>query len=301
MVLLLWQFGNTAERVRGLCVAYVLGAGVCALLTIYEFTQSADGPYQRWAPEGFNPNNAALIMNLAIPLAWFLLVQSERRLERIAFLIVVVASVAAVILTGSRTGAIVLVVAMTYIFVGAEGKRAKIAAFVIIALTIGFTAQSAPVEIKGRLATIVLAISEGSMANRTTVWQLGLQEWVQVPFQGFGLASFSTVTAETFWGASAHNTFVSITVEQGLIGLLLFLLMIGVILWAIWRLPWATRALVLALFVMLALGLSTITWEMRKQFWLLLSILLMLGRAGIVGRLTPAHPASNRNEVFTLR
>jgi O-antigen ligase len=107
-----------------------------------------------------------------------------------------------------------------------------------------------------------------------TIWRQGLVAFTERPWLGGGVNTFRLVNS---LGKVAHNTFLSVLVEVGLIGFLLFGLMLGTVVWQAWRQPrWEAR-LWLAMLATWVIGASTLTWEYRKPTWLLLSLVIVSG------------------------
>jgi O-antigen ligase len=71
----------------------------------------------------------------------------------------------------------------------------------------------------------------------------------------------------------AHNTFLSVLVEQGVIGLALFLGSLVVLMLPAFRLPALEKMFWLSFFATWVVGASTLSYEDRKLPWLLFGIL----------------------------
>jgi O-antigen ligase len=92
------------------------------------------------------------------------------------------------------------------------------------------------------------------------------------PLLGVGSGSLGT---DSLLGTVAHNTFLSVLAELGLIGLSFFVVILAIVVhqaanqpkWLSWL--WLT---VLAIWV---IGVFTLTWEYRKTTWLFLSLIVI--------------------------
>lgn len=101
------------------------------------------------------------------------------------------------------------------------------------------------------------------------------------PLIGYGTASFKhAITPELGYMAQvAHNSYLSVLVEEGLIGLLLFLSMIGMVFLDAFRLPRIERRFALVLLATLFVAMLPLTWEDEKPVWLLMAALVGLSHA----------------------
>ena len=66
---------------------------------------------------------------------------------------------------------------------------------------------------------------------------------------------------------------VAILVEDGVIGLFLFLAMVAAAITSLRRLPLLQRQFGIVLLLALAVGSLSLEWEARKQFWFVLGVL----------------------------
>ncbi|HVD33697.1 MAG TPA: hypothetical protein VNC19_08985, partial [Gemmatimonadales bacterium] len=73
--------------------------------------------------------------------------------------------------------------------------------------------------------------------------------------------------------------FVSVLVEEGLVGFLLYLSMLIAVFRAILRLPPLERRFGLVVFATLIVAMLPLTWEDRKVVWVILASLLGLAQA----------------------
>lgn len=214
----------------------------------------------------------------------------------------------AFLLTGSRGGLVGLAVALVVAVVVADRwrPRAVVAATVVAAVTAAFFAFYAPDDIRDR----VLAATNGesrSQEGRDTIWVVALRMAEDRPVAGVGLASFDDEavsyavepgrtfrTDEVIDNVSvAHNTYLQIWAELGLVGLALFLAVVAFSLSSAFRaalifkrqgdltMEVLARALLVALMGVLAADFF-ISQHFSKVLWLLLGLgpaLLGLARA----------------------
>ena len=86
----------------------------------------------------------------------------------------------------------------------------------------------------------------------------------------------------------AHNSFLSVLTETGIIGFSLFSVLLGMLGFYVYRLPELERRFWTVTLATWTIGVSTLTWEHRKPTWLLFGLILVRGADGWRG------PASRR-------
>src|SRR5262249_31402327 len=110
----LWLILQLVESARDAHVvlgAYVLGAVAAASYTIHEYRSGVSFANSgRYTAANADPNELALAMALAIPIAWYLGFTVSTRLLRIGFRASLMVLLAGIALTGSRGGVIATLV-----------------------------------------------------------------------------------------------------------------------------------------------------------------------------------------------
>lgn len=81
-------------------------------------------------------------------------------------------------------------------------------------------------------STLTLA----SFNNRMPLWELAGRRLIERPALGWGLGSTRVLFLEAWGGGGAHNAFINVAVETGLVGLALWLSFVGAIGVGVWRL-----------------------------------------------------------------
>ena len=112
-----------------------------------------------------------------------------------------------------------------------------------------------------------------TIGDRAAIWRAGMKILELGPLVGIGAGGFArAVAGEVHQGAFAHNTPLSITIELGAVGLLLFGLAIALVLRGVRRSGGNEKGLVWALLLAWCVGTATLSWEFRKPTWFILLV-----------------------------
>jgi O-antigen ligase len=274
MTWLVWQFCRTARQQRTLMSAYVAGAVIAALATIVRYSEGVQTYWQRYAAPGFDPNDLGVTVAIAVPIALYLSHWARW---------VVVIICAAILLTASRTALIATFAGFTIVLWTWRGAThmTRWSGVALAGLTVLGAVSLAPKESRARIATTTTEITRGTLHKRTTIWKAGLRSLKQYPLQGAGAGAYPD-SVEPYIGVPpragheyvAHNTFLSVLVETGAVGLSIYALMLLAMAAFVWVMPWREAALWFVVLVVWAIGASTLTWEHRKPTWLIAGLVM---------------------------
>lgn len=291
-------YAAVTERRAALAVyiafcAAAAGAIVIGLVAPTEDLDSVDRLHTAF----FDPNELAFTLVAAIALGGGLIVALRRPEARIAATAGVALAALGLVLTVSRGGLIALGVALVaaIVFGGRWRGRLALAGLMLIAATVVYFSTVAPNSARER----VTEISQGQirLEGRTTIWTVGWRQVKQNPVAGVGAGNFKTTAREYLRqpGAIAttleiirtpkvaHNIYLEILAELGIIGFLLFGAVILFCLRCAFLAARAyaargdpageamSRAALVAAIGMLAAGFF-ISQEYDKQLWLVLAL-----------------------------
>jgi O-antigen ligase len=255
--------------------AWLAGSWMLAILTITSFVSlnAAGGEQSRFAPAGQDPNDVARYLAFGIPIAAILLGRTASRRGRLLLLAYLPVGFAGVLLTASRSGLLVAVVALAGCGVAAVRRHTKwavvSASSVVLAATLILFA--APSGTLNRLSSTAELWQSGDLNQRVNIWSAGWRAFVAAPLIGHGAGSFATA-AELAPEDTAHNTVLSILVEGGLVGLALAMAVVGISLRAIAGTRGQLRfGLAMLMMVWAVSSLAGTVWESRLT-WLLFGI-----------------------------
>jgi O-antigen ligase len=179
-----------------------------------------------------NRNAFAMYVNIALVCAYLLHQSVRGPLEKMMLAMSIPVLFLALALTFSRAGLIVLGVAMALVFAKAARERRfqiLIASSVLIILIAVFL----PAAFWSRAGSIVPSIQrqENSFGLRVGLWKAGIRMVADHPISGVGPGNFRVALPRYGRGAilgarlGAHNSYVSVAAEMGIVGLTLFLLL----------------------------------------------------------------------------
>jgi O-antigen ligase len=277
---IIWELAPTRQRALGLLAAYVFGAYVAALNTIMVFRTEA-GLERRFSAEGFDPNDLAMTLVLALPMAWYLSTTYHRPILRWICRGYLPVGLFAIVLTGSRGGMVAgLVGLMVVPFTMTRLSPAKLAAAALtLAISGALAVAYTPQTIIQRLSSTQGQIESGTMGGRTTIWMAGAKAFIQKPITGYGSGSFAPAIRPILgYPRVSHNSYLTVLVEQGLVGFLLYIGMFFAVFFSALRLPLLERRFTLILLATLAVAMLPLAWEDQKAAWFTLAAVLALAQ-----------------------
>jgi O-antigen ligase len=253
---------------------------------------------------GLGLNMAARMVGLNLLLAVVLFQLERRSLARLALVGIAVLSGISSILALSRgnwygvivsTAAFAFVVSMKKGFISTVKQGLLVAAVGSIALYAASTFMLSDYGMAklGERFESAYTFSDGA-SGRFGIWRTVMLPFLDRPLVGHGFNSFKLLNE---WkNAGAHNAFVWIAVESGLVGVALFLVILGSVALVLWRklrerdansvvLGWGVGLLV---FLVTVSGVDTSV--NRKYLWFVLGIITLL--AHHYGR----HPGATGQE-----
>jgi O-antigen ligase len=294
LVLVFIVYGAIREpkHARWLVRGYVAGAVLSALVGLV-VAAPAEGDATRLSGGIGDPNELALVLVPGLALAFFAIPGASGELERWLLIASAGAMALALFETGSRGGLIALAAsfAAALIFGGSRRPHVLAGLLTFAALGIAYFALAAPPEVTGR----VLHFTAGGGSGRTDLWAIARQVARDHPVVGVGIGNFEDVEpayASRTTNLPAvdlivdnphvvHNSYLELLAETGVVGLALFVALVGAALALAWRavraftrsgetdLELIGRGLLVGLVGMLAASIF-LSAEYEKQLWLLL-------------------------------
>lgn len=289
LLLMMWELFTTQRAVELALQAYVLGGFVSVALILLNYLDDKPSYYLRYGPPGADVDGAALILALGMPAALHLAADRTSELSRHAVLRVVnfayvPAAVFGIVLTGTR-GAVVasiptLVYSVVVLMRGGPLRRALGAAAVVVAVLL--TVQYAPTASLDRIESASSELSSsGDLNGRVEIWNESLAAFVRRPVGGVG---HDAHRAAISIGKVAHNTPLSILVETGVVGAVLFLGVAASTIHWLRRVPRGSSWYWWTQLAVVFLGSLSLSVEDRKAIWFFIGACVASGSASVAAR-----------------
>jgi len=168
-------------------------------------------------------NAFAMFFVTALPFVYYLGLYYKKRILRYGLWLVIPFAWHAIFLTGSRGGLVAL--AVTILMIAFRSPK-RIVGCLLIPMFVGAFMWQAGDIMKTRALTIMDYTEEASAANRIEAWNAAVSMIKKHPVTGVGLASFGAAFPyhSKKEPREAHNTFLQITAEAGVISGLMYVL-----------------------------------------------------------------------------
>jgi len=282
LVYIIWDMYLTPERLKAGMQSYVLGAYVSTGSTLYNYfsgvsVYTTNGYYDRYAASNFDANELSLILALGVPLAWHLATSKKTNKWDQMFRVINYAYLPiaplGILLAASRAGLICVSIAFLYVLRSYTRLKfiTRILIFFILAGSLFVLQPLIPESSLDRISDGMDEVGSGNFGGRTEVWLQGLNIFIEHPLTGVGSAAFRYATV---LDKASHNSFLAISAELGVVGLILFLIICLIVFHsAIHRPKWESR-LWLTMLLVWAIGASSLDWAHRKPTLLLMSLIV---------------------------
>ena len=230
LVFILFTALRTPRDVTIVAWAFLTGAFLVAVVGLATGANKAG----RLALGELDPNTLAASLSAALLLALFLVWSLEHRGAQVLLALFMCVYGVAIVRTESRGALVALAVAAcaAVIFGGPARSRIVGTLIIIVAIGVGYYAFAAPADVRERAASTV----GGQRDPRFDTWSIARSMTGDHPILGVGLGNFTVVQSRYLPGQAslvgvrklhntplvAHNTYLEILAELGIVGLALF-------------------------------------------------------------------------------
>src|SRR5687768_14005106 len=222
--------------VERLAMVYVVAATVYAAVAITRFDLGSGDAWRLGHLYYYDANDLATFLVTAMPLGLYFLHNGRRTVTRVLALFALAVIAVAFVRTGSRGGFIALAAMTGFILLrySAISLARRLAATVLISLVVIGTASD---QYWSQMSTIGsdADYNRTDESGRMQIWNRGIGYMLRHPLLGVGPNNFQTAEGRLSpiaerqqfgvgvrWSA-AHNTYIQVGAELGVIGLRLFL------------------------------------------------------------------------------
>ncbi len=275
---ILWDLYGNRTRVLAALQTYILGCYIVIGSAVADFLANRVYYPGRFSASNINPNDLGIVLAIGLPIAWYLANSREAvfgsLLQKFINYAFIPAALFVIAISGSRTGLLAAIPAAIFALASLTrmNRALIIAASLILGIGILFLYPLIPQTSLSRLGTTASELSEGDLNGRLSIWNQGLEAFRQHPFLGVGSDMYRSINIEEKVG---HNSFLSVLVELGLVGIVLFGFILADIVFHASKLSGWDLGLWICVLAAWALSASTHTWEYKKATWLIFSMIVI--------------------------
>ena len=221
------NFVNTYERAVKYIDTWIIINVFGAIVGILEGGRIHDAYFMA------DENDFSLVMNMAIPFAYFMLMETESSKRKIFYLISVGIFITGSVVSLSRGGFIGLVVVLFYCWLKTPRKIFSTIMVTLMALVVII---AAPSKYWSEVKSIETEnIESGTGATRWYYWQTGIVMYLDNPILGVGQGNFpwnvEKYGGEGFYGRKhggrvSHSLYFTLIPELGTVGIIIFVSML---------------------------------------------------------------------------
>lgn len=221
-------------------------------------------------------NNLAVSIGITALMALFLGIQSNKKIKKILYFLLVLIILLAILFTGSRGGLLAFIVgAAVLIYKLNDGiKPSKIIGISVLFVILGFISQfflSKDMLTRFSVASVI----EGKGTGRFTIWGNALKIFGESSLFrqlfGYGIGAFSKVYGSYHVLAyAAHNDLFEVLIDLGILGLIVYLILL-IRLYKISK----SDPMKLALLSMVLAASMSMEQLVKKMFWLAIYFVLV--------------------------
>jgi O-antigen ligase len=293
MVMMLWDLLDTRKKIETAVQAYVLGAFVTggSIIATYLHSPAARFPaHDRVNALGYKTDGIALIVAIAGPAAWYLATGPTSSQRSLALRVLNFAYIPfggmALVLTGTRGATLASIPTALFILwslkrMSGAFRAMALGAVVCASLLVYFYAPRGMLNRIGTATTATqLGQQGGALSGRWSIWSASLDVWMRHPVRGVGIGTHREAVAPILGQhkiyktaeKQAHNMYISVLTQTGLVGELLFLGLLVVVFsrlrelsgWQRWY--WSAQVAVVLIDAM------SLSLEDNKAVWIFLSL-----------------------------
>jgi O-antigen ligase len=283
---------RTPQQFRVLILGFAIGTTMFAVMNLgawaialsrHEAIHSGDAPEALYS----SPNAVAMFLEPPLAIAaGFALYAKDRRDRRVA-MVGLVFLLAALVFTLSRAGLLTLAVLALVAVITMPSRRVK-AILLGGALIGGLAIAQIPIVHERLARQLDPHYNFNTFEGRLQIWSDTIHMLRDHPVLGAGLRAYKQVMVPYVTGARIpelypHDVFLAMWAELGLLGLLAFVILLGMLLWRGWRgfyrahdmarpLLWGTSAAFVAIAVHGLFDTPYFKNDLAVEFWIVAAL-----------------------------
>jgi O-antigen ligase len=292
LVLFLWIASDLLQEEKlanGILFSYSIASSFVAFIIILRLTDSStasSGTDGRVTAMEQNTNYLAMLMAVAAATLTGLLMSMtvRHRMVKIFFIVLTMLLLSALVDTGSRGGMAAVVIGfLVYLLPYRQSKDSRYAKSRTIGVILAILCVIAVVYMVGNSPTSRLrwqkTYYEGDVSTRDQIAQAGIDMFIEQPLYGWQPFAFHHELGARVRAPSgvrdAHNLFLHLVLQVGMVGTIPFLVGLWLCGWAAWRARIGNFGLLpLALLLTILTVNTTGTYIAQKVMWLILALTL---------------------------
>jgi O-antigen ligase len=237
-----------------------------------------------FASSTYDPNDMALVMAMSVPLLFYMM-EAEIGLKKLVLLATLALMMTLVLKTGSRGGVLALLtVAGIILYRKGCAYTLKRVPLLLVVLLLGISFTSG--DLRERYADFFAMKQDyntSAQGGRLEIWKRGLSLMVTHPLLGTGAGTYTIADGSTHEGgkwSTAHNSFVLIGVELGIIALIIQIKLIQRAIQAVRRevetspLPWFPKGVEIGLYGY-CVGGFFLSWAYASLFYFFIALSIL--------------------------
>ena len=223
---------KTMRDIKLYLFAFVLGAMIATSVTFLfreaTLSMAEYASEERLSAFGQDQNTLAYLLCVAVTISLDFFRRTSRFLLKAICIAMLLAFVIAILSTGSRTGVIVTAFVFVLFMLSTSSIKTWITVVVVILLMAPIIYNYIPESMWNRFSETAELVSSGNFSDRGYIWSAGMQAFSsENMLLGVGYSNFSSMLQRHFgWQMASHNTYLSYLVDLGIVGLILFLIIL---------------------------------------------------------------------------
>jgi len=284
LLLLITLFSLVIDNKARLIAAYqtyVFASIAASGIVLKNYINGIESGYLRYGIQNLTIDAVGVFLALAIPFAAYLAKYSTNKSIRFINLLAIPFITYGIFLTATRTAFVAAIFGFMYWVYTQRKASLKIKAVILVFLTGAFVAVIAvtPTSSIERIFSTGESISKGTLNNRSIIWEGSFSQWKESPIIGVGLGGLGhALNRERVNYDAAHNSFIHIMTENGIIGLTLFLFVHLSILYLITLTPNNEKAFLLSLLLIIIVSQLATHLQTEKIMWFVYTVLAIHAR-----------------------